>query len=199
MRLVLASTSPYRNRLLGRLGIPFEACAPDLDEAPFKDRGLAPEELVRTLAREKARSLTARFPGALILGGDQAAEIDSRILDKPGTAARAREQLRLLSGRTHRLLTAVALLRPGDGRLEEALEIHALTLRALSDAQIARYVEVDSPLDCAGSYRIEGAGIALFREIRGGDPTAIEGLPLTRVMELLSRMGFDAWPTTGSR
>ncbi len=190
-KLILASTSPYREKLLSRLRIPFESSAPAVDEGAFKARLFEPAELVRTLAAEKARSLTARFPKALIIGADQAAEIDGRILGKPGSVEAACAQLELLSGRTHRLWTAVAVVDSERGRLEEALEVIELRLRALTPQEIRRYVELDEPLDCAGSYRFESLGAALFESVSASDPTAIEGLPLLRLCELLRRFGVS--------
>jgi septum formation protein len=203
--LVLASTSAYRAALLARLGLPFEAVAPDCDEDGVKAQGLSAEDLVRELARRKAESVAHRFPDALVIGSDQVAELDGEILGKPGTAERARSQLARLAGREHRLVTGVCLLGgtaeapagggagPNDGERHrlEALDIHRLRVRRLSPEQIHRYVAQDVPLDCAGSYKIEGQGIALFESIQGGDYTAIIGLPLTQVVALLASCGVE--------
>jgi septum formation protein len=197
-RLVLASTSRYRADLLRRLGLPFEAMAPDCDEDAVKARGLPAEELVSTLARMKAESVVARLkaegaapgqPGALIIGSDQAAELDGEILGKPGSAEGAQAQLARLAGREHRLLTAVCVLEADTGRRAEALDVHELRLRQLSADQIARYVAADDPVDCAGAYKIEGLGVTLFESIRGEDFTAVIGLPLTRLTALLAEFG----------
>lgn len=191
MRIVLASTSRYRRELIQRLGLGVESAAPAFDEEAEKKalEALSPEDLVASLARGKARSLGEAYPDALIIGSDQAAEVDGELLGKPGTEEAARAQLRLLSGREHRLLTAVAVFEPRTGRLEEALDVHRLSVRALSDEAIANYVRIDRPLDCAGSYRVEALGIALFDRLSGDDFTAIIGLPLTRVVALLDRFG----------
>ena len=188
-QIVLASTSKYRRELLARLGLPFETCSPGVDEDPWKSRGLPPEELVRTLSREKARALASRFPDALILGSDQAAEVDGEILGKPGTEAAAVAQILRLSGREHRLLTAVALLDARDGSMEDALDVHRIRLRSLSEADAQAYVRRDQPLDCAGSYKVESLGIALMERVSGDDFTAVIGLPLTSVVRLLERRG----------
>ena len=190
-QLVLASTSPYRRDLLARLAIPFVSAAPPYVEE--HDLALAPEALVVELARRKARSLASPFPAALILAADQVAELDGEILTKPGTIDGAVAQLRRLQGRAHRLLTGVVLLDSKGGREEEALDVQELHMRALGDTQIRTYIERERPLDCAGSYRIEGAGIALFSSMRGEDYTGIIGLPLTRVVELLGRFDVDVW------
>jgi MAF protein len=184
-RLVLASSSRYRQDLMRRLGAPFEAVAPDYQEQ--HDLELPVEQLVLELALRKARSLAPRFPEALIIGSDQLAELDGRMLLKPGTVDRARAQLTRLAGRTHRLLTGLVVLEPRTGRVERELDIHRMTLRPLTAEQIAAYVELESPLDCAGSYKVEGPGIALFSAMEGTDFSAIIGLPLTRLVTLLLR------------
>ena len=188
--LVLASTSRWRKELLTRLGHPFESVDPGVDEAPAMALGLAPRELVLRLAEEKARAVAALRPGCLVLGGDQVACVDGLVLGKPGTAERACAQLRAMAGRTHELVTGLALVLP-DGTARTALDVHRLTMRPLSDAQIASYVARERPLDAAGSYMIEGLGITLFTDVQGRDFTAILGLPLTVVTALLLDAGID--------
>jgi septum formation protein len=200
-QLVLASTSPYRRDLLRRLDIPFDAAAPAIDEEAEKlgpGRGLLPEELVRYLARRKAESLAERYPDALIIGSDQAVELDGRILGKPGTEENAVRQLLALAGRTHRLLTAVTLFDARTGESEQALDVHEVELRRLSEAEIRAYVARDRPIDCAGAYKAEGLGIALFERLTGDDFTAVVGLPLTRVVALLARFGTQVLMPPGS-
>jgi septum formation protein len=188
--LVLASTSPYRRQLIERLHVPYRAEAPRCDEDALKARlALPPGPLALALAREKAASLRALFPGALILGGDQLVELDGAVLGKPGSTEAAVAQLRRLRGRTHRLLTAMVLLAP-DGRVLEHLDVHELAMAELTDLAIARYVERDQPLDCAGSYKIEQLGISLFERIAGEDATAIMGLPLMALARSLRALGF---------
>jgi septum formation protein len=187
MRLILASSSRYKRESLERLGQPFESEDPAIDERPLP--GEAPEQLVLRLCVEKARAVSSRRPGAIVIAADQVAELDGEILTKPGTVENAAAQLRRLSGRTHRLLTAVAVT---DGaRTERQLEIHQMTLRPLSDETIARYVALDHPVDCAGAYKIERAGIALFASVVGADPQAIVGLPLLSLVTLLARFGVE--------
>jgi septum formation protein len=187
--IVLASTSRYRRALLDALGLRYLAEAPQFEE----DHALAldPEALVVHFARMKAESLAASHPDALIIGSDQLAELDGRILTKPGSEARAVEQLLELAGRTHRLLTAVALHDPRERSTDDALVIHQMTMRPLTRALAEAYVAHDRPIDCAGAYKVEALGVALFSEMRGPDHTAIVGLPLTRVAELLRRAGVD--------
>lgn len=177
--LVLASTSVYRRELLARLRLPFLCEAPGVDEAAVKRALPDPAAAVAELARQKARAVAARRPGAIVIGSDQGACLDGTMLDKPGSVAAAEAQLQRLSGRTHELRTAVAIAHPGG--LVEWTDVTRLTMRTLSAAEIERYVMAEQPLDCAGSYKIEGLGIALFERIDGGDQTAIQGLPLLRV------------------
>jgi septum formation protein len=184
-RIVLASTSKYRRALLDAAGVKYEALSP-----PFVEdhaRSLTPEEMVVAFARGKAESLAA--PGALVIGADQIPELEGRILTKPGSREGAIAQLRSLSGRTHRLLTAVAI---HDGtRTESRLVVHRMTMRPLTDAQIAAYVDRDEPFDCAGAYKVEAAGALLFETMEGPDHTAIVGLPLTETARLLAMFGVD--------
>lgn len=189
-RLVVATTSPYRLELLARLGVPFVSVAHRCDEDAFKGQGTRPAALAMTLARAKAESVAADYPGAFVLGSDQVCVLGDEILSKPGSAARAEAQLAHLQGTTHELITAVALRHP-DGEVRERLSIHPMTMRPLSPLAIARYVAADQPLDCAGSYKVEGRGITLFERIGGDDFTGIIGLPLIALTDLLRDAGFE--------
>jgi septum formation protein len=186
-QLVLASTSPYRRQLLARLCVPFECTPPGIDEAACKRELAEPLAIVRELARQKALAVAGRHPEAIVIGSDQGAATDGHLLDKPGTVANAIGQLERLQGREHELLTAAAIVHRG--AITEFVETTRLTMRPLTSAEITRYVERDQPLDCAGSYRIEGLGIALFTRIDGSDHTAIIGLPLLRLCAELRRLG----------
>lgn len=188
-RLVLASGSSYKQALLGRLGVGFEAVAADIDEAPAD--GESPRQTARRLARAKAEALAADHPDAWILGADQVIALGDRRFSKPGSAEAARRQLAELAGQTHDLLTAVALRRP-DGEVFEAMAAYRMTMRPLGDEAIAAYVAEDQPTDCAGSYKVERGGVRLFESMAGDDYTAIIGLPLTRVQTLLERAGYFA-------
>jgi len=188
-RLVLASTSTYRRALIERLGIAFEAAAPLCDEEALKRPGLSPRELALMLARAKALSLSPSHTGAYILGSDQLVDLDGKVLGKPHTVEGAIAQLESMRGRSHQLITAMALVTPS-GEIEEHLDVHTLTMRDLSDESLARYVKRERPLDCAGSYKIESGGIALFERIEGADFTAITGLPLMALTAMLRTHGF---------
>lgn len=189
--LVLASTSRWRRAQLERLGLRFVVADPAVDEAEAKARFDSVPELVEHLARAKARAVASAHPDALIIGGDQSAEIDGVELGKPGTVDRAVDQLMRLQGRTHRLWTALCVLDSATGVERTHVDETALTMRPLTRARAQRYVELDDPVSCAGSYRIEATGPALFTVIEGSDPTAIEGLPLVRLCGLLRAAGMD--------
>jgi 7-methyl-GTP pyrophosphatase len=188
VKLVLASTSPYRRELLSRLGVPFEVVAPDVDETPA--RGEEPEATALRLAEAKARAAAATFANALIIGSDQVAEIDGERLDKPGTHERAAGQLALVSGRTVVFSTALAVLNARTGSLQATLVPTRVSFRSLSAAQIQSYLRRERPFDCAGSAKSEGLGIALLRSIRGDDPTALVGLPLIALVDFLAKEGI---------
>lgn len=187
--LILASTSPYRRELLTRLGIPFRCEAPVCDEEAIKKEGHAPRELAERLAALKAQSLAGKHPGAILIGSDQLASGPAGILGKPGTRAAALAQLEALSGRTHELITALAVWR--DGRLWMHTDVARLTMRALTRAELERYVDADRPFDCAGSYRLEARGIALFERIDAEDHSAIVGLPLMALAGQLRTLGLE--------
>lgn len=189
MQLVLASSSPYRRTLLERLGLVFVVDVPGIDEAPLPPE--SPHELVARLSLEKARAVAARHPDALIIGSDQVALFGSTILTKPGSPERAIEQLNLMRGGTAVFLTGICVLNTRSGGHRAAIERYAVTFRRLSDAAITRYVERDRPLDCAGGFRAEGLGIALFERMEGDDPTSLVGLPLIRLVTMLAAEGVD--------
>ena len=186
--LILASTSAYRRDLLARLRIPFDVLAPQVDETPLVAES-APATALR-LAEAKARAGAARFPSALVLGSDQVAEIDGVRLDKPGGRERARQQLLLASGREVVFHTAVALVSAASGQAESRLVPTQVRFRRLTAAEIDSYLDKEQPYDCAGSAKSEGLGIALLEEISGSDPTALIGLPLIAVTQLLRNAGL---------
>lgn len=189
--LILASTSRFRAELLGRLGLPWEQEDSLIDEEPWKRRGLSPAELVTQLAMAKAEAVQRRHPGAVVLGADQVAELNGTILGKPGSTERAVEQLEFLSGRTHTLWSAVALVGPCPEQVQVDVDVHQMTMRALGRAELVRYVEREDVLGCAGSYRVEGLGAALFSAMEGHDWTGIIGLPLLTVVRMLHSLGLD--------
>ena len=190
-RIVLASTSTYRATLLRRLGLPFEAMAPDYDEENAPDAN--PADLVLEQAEGKAASLLGCCPDALIIGSDQIVHLDGEILTKPGNFAGAVAQLVRLSGREHELLTAVVVFDPESGRRAQHLERSTVRVRQLTQDEIEAYVVADEPYDCAGAYKAESLGVAIFDYQRGDDPTAVIGLPLIALTRLLRELGLDVF------
>lgn len=188
-RLVLASSSTYRRALLSRLGLPFDWCAPDVDEAGLPAE--EPEKLVKRLALAKARAVAARFASHLIIGSDQVAVLDGSVIGKPGGCAGAIAQLEASAGRRVSFLTSVCVLDARDGRTESDIVRCEVEFRSLTAAQIAAYVAAERPYDCAGSFKSEGLGIALFKEMDCPDPSALMGLPLIALVRLLGQMDFD--------
>ncbi|MBU6248441.1 MAG: septum formation protein Maf [Xanthomonadaceae bacterium] len=186
--LVLGSTSRYRAELLRRIHEDFAQDAPGVDECHHP--GEAPGDRALRLAIAKAEAVAARHPGALVIGSDQVAELDGTPLDKPGSAERAREQLRRSSGRTVQFHTALCLLDARDGTRQQHVDVTRAVFRPLSDPEIERYVAREQPLDCAGSFRCEALGISLFERIETDDPTALVGLPLIALARLLRRAGL---------
>jgi len=185
--LVLASNSPYRKALLARLGLPFAVVAPSVDETPRP--GEAPAELALRLAELKARAVAPAHPAALIIGSDQVAEFAGAAIGKPRDRAHALEMLRAMRGRSIVFHTALALLNAGSGRLQLALVDVASTFRTLDDAALETYIDSDQPYDCAGAVRAETLGIALFTRIASDDPTALIGLPLIQLTDMLLSEG----------
>jgi septum formation protein len=186
--LILGSTSAYRRELLQRLRIPFNVVAPDVDETP--QAGERPSELARRLALAKARAVAQRHPSALVIGSDQVADLGGEPIGKPGTHARAVEQLRRMRGRTVIFQTAVALVCIETGIEQLDLAPVRVRFRDLSDAEIETYLRAETPYDCAGSARSEGLGIVLLESIDSDDPTALVGLPLIRTTRMLRAAGL---------
>jgi len=187
--VVLASTSPYRLQLMRQLGIQFHVSAPLYEE--HIDQRVAPELLVKHLAGHKAKSLKERYPDALIIGADQVF-VSSRgaIMGKPGTIENAVEQLRDMSGRSHTFYTGLSVFDSASGHSLTDLSTYTVTLRKLTLEQIRSYVERENPLDCAGSFKIEGLGITLMERMEGDDYTTLIGLPLIKLTNLLLQMGM---------
>ncbi|MHB8563004.1 MAG: Maf family protein [Acidiferrobacteraceae bacterium] len=185
--LVLASTSRYRKELLARLGLPFETDMPDVDERAAADEPAA--TLVRRLSIAKALAVAPRHPHALVIGSDQAAVYDGLRVGKPDGLDAAAAQLRRISGKTAILYTGIALLDTDSGRIQADVVPFRVVFRVLTDTQINRYLEREQPFDCAGSVKSEGLGIALFERFDGGDPTALIGLPLIRLVAMLEDAG----------
>lgn len=186
-RLILGSTSRYRRELLQRLRLPFDVVGPDVDETPQAQE--TPHALATRLALAKARAVAALHPQAVVIGSDQVADLDGEPLGKPGTHERAVAQLRRMRGRTVVFQTAVAVVCQATGFEQVELAPVRVLFRALSDAEIERYLQAEQPYDCAGSAKSEGLGIALLARIDNDDPSALVGLPLIRTCALLRAAG----------
>ena len=188
-QLILASTSVYRRELLQRLRLPFAVARPEVDESALP--GETPQALAIRLAAAKAQAVAGHYDGTdcWILGSDQVAECDGRALGKPGARAAAIAQLTAMSGRVVRFHTALCLAHP-DGRQWADYDETCVQFRPLDAAEIERYVDAEQPFDCAGSFKSEGLGIALFDAIDNRDPTALIGLPLIATARLLRQAGF---------
>jgi septum formation protein len=188
MRLILASTSPRRREILALLGLPFEVIAPEFDELPSPDRSVADEVL--DFAVGKAHSVVTRHPGTIVVGSDTLILINSTRIGKPEGIADAKRILRLLSGKTHRIFTSVAILDslggPGLGIVDEV----AVKMRDYSEKEIENYLSCNESLDKAGAYSIQGEGRALIESIRGDYLTAV-GLPLRPIADYLQSRGVQ--------
>lgn len=188
-KLVLASTSPYRRELLGRLGLPFDVINPQADESGLRDE--APEALALRLSEVKARAVMDTFPDALIIGSDQVATVDGKIYGKPGTRERAIAQLRELSGKTVNFFTGLCLLDTRTGESEVRGIPTLVKFRNLTDQEIENYLSREPAYDCAGSAKSEGLGIALLASMQGDDPNALVGLPLIALCDMLRNKGVQ--------
>lgn len=185
MQFVLASTSPFRRQLLERLGLPFITATPDVDESPLEDE--SPAHIVARLAEAKARAVAQQYPNALIIGSDQTAHVGGTLLNKPGTHDNAVQQLRRCSGHAVTFQTGLCLLNAARGNMQINVIPYYVHFRKLADAQIENYLRREQPYQCAGSFKSEGLGIALFERLVGEDPTALVGLPLIELTRMLSR------------
>ncbi len=188
-RLILASTSRYRRELLERLRLAFEVVSPGVDESPQASE--APATLAMRLALAKAQAVAAHAAEAVVIGSDQVAELDGQAIGKPGTHERAIEQLTMMSGRRVVFHTAVAVVRRDRGFERALLAPVTVQFRCLRREDIERYLQLDTPYDCAGSAKSEALGVALLDSIDSDDPTALIGLPLIRTCALLREAGLD--------
>lgn len=186
-QLVLASTSPFRKQLLNKLSVPFETASPDCDETPFSNE--RPEDLVKRLAKEKAESCHTDKP-SLVIGSDQVCVIDGQIIGKPLNRENAVQQLSRQSGKAIQFYTGLALHNTETNISDVKLDTFTVHFRQLTQKQINRYVEKEEPYYCAGSFKSEGLGIALFEKLEGKDPNTLVGLPLIDLIDMLETQGF---------
>ena len=188
-QLVLASTSPFRRELLARLQIPFEIAAPDADETALRDE--TPAATAERLAVAKARAVAAAFPDALVIGSDQVAYCGEQTYGKPGTRNNAIAQLRSMRGKAVIFHTGLCLLNVATGHCQVRGVPTEVRFRQFGDIEIERYLDREDALNCAGSAKSEGLGIALLETLRGDDPTALVGLPLIALCEMLRAEGVS--------
>lgn len=188
-QLILGSSSPFRAALLDKLGLEFIQVSPAIDETP--NAGETPAKLVERLSQSKAREIARSYPDALIIGSDQVAVINNKILGKPGDHETALKQLKEASGRKVTFLTGLSLLNARQDHIQSVVEPFAVYFRDLSDEQIDFYLKKEQPYQCAGSFKSEGFGISLFSKLEGDDPNALIGLPLIRLVEMLQNENID--------
>ena len=186
--ILLASSSPYRRGLLDRFLAEFEAVSPDVDES--NDEGLEPGELARHLARAKAEAVSASSRNALIIGADQLAVLEGQVLGKPGSHQKAVEQLLAASGKSVTFLTAVCMLDPVTRKRYEHTDETIVYFREFDRRLAEAYLRLDEPYDCAGSFKLEGAGFLLFESVKTDDPTALIGLPMIWISDRLLELGY---------
>jgi len=187
-QLVLGSTSPFRKALLEKLGIPFCTDTPNTNEA--RQPGESPTDLVLRLAEAKAREVAGRHPAAMIIGSDQVACVDGEILGKPGNRENAIAQLTAVAGKTVTFYTGLCLYNSANEQTQTGVEPFTVHFRNLTPGQIERYVDLEQPFNCAGSFKSEGFGITLFSALEGRDPNSLIGLPLILLVEMLADQGI---------
>lgn len=187
--LVLGSSSPFRKALLEKLGLEFETDSPDIDETPLKNE--SPEDMVARLAKLKALAIAERYPNSIIISSDQCATLDGAIIGKPAEHEAAVEQLTNASGRAVTFYTSLCVMDTSSEQMEELVEPFHVYFRELSETQIENYLRKEEPYNCAGSFKSEGLGIALFERLEGKDPNTLVGLPLIELITMLRKFGID--------
>ena len=188
MDLILASTSAYRRKLLERLQIPFFAIAPEVDESPLPDESAS--ALAYRLAKQKSQNIAQRHPQAIVIGSDQVASLSGDCIGKPGTHQAAVEQLLKSSGQRVEFYTGLSVTCLDTNYSHTLVEQFSVVFRSLEPVEIENYLTREKPYDCAGSFKCEGLGIALFDKMIGDDPTSLEGLPLIATCRLLREAGY---------
>ena len=188
MKLVLASTSPFRKQLLDKLQLPYETDSPDIDESPLGEDTI--EKMVMRLAEAKARAVSPRHPDSLIIGSDQSAVLNGKLLSKPGNFDNAFKQLKQASGQKIVFQTGLCLLNSSTDEVQVTCVPYTVVFKQLSDSEITNYLNKEQPYNCAGSFKSEALGIALFERFEGEDPNALIGLPLIKLVDMLNSEGM---------
>lgn len=187
--IILASSSKYRANLLSRLNIPFSCIAPNIDESPLIDE--APNELVKRLSVQKAKTVSKISDNAIVIGSDQVAVFNGKIIGKPDNFNNAFSQLKEFSGKQIEFLTGIAVINCKTQTLKYEPSVVKVKFRLLSDKEIKKYLRADQPYDCAGGFKVESLGIALFEYIESSDPTSLKGLPLITLCSMLKAEGIS--------
>lgn len=191
MKIILASSSAYRQSILKKLHIPFICVSPDIDEAPVAKESISAQ--VARLAKSKAIAVATQTPhiNSYVIGSDQLASFNGQVLGKPGDFATAKQQLLMCSGETVRFYTGLCLVHSANNEMSHIVETFDVTFKPLTEKQISTYLQIEQPYDCAGSFKCEGLGIALFASLNGKDPNTLIGLPLIALMDLFTTMSVD--------
>lgn len=186
--IILASTSPFRKQLLQKLNLSFEQVAPNIDEAPLKNE--SPKEMVARLSNKKAKEIASRFPNSLIIASDQSATYQDQPIGKPHTMENAVKQLQQFSQQTITFYTGLTVINTASSQQFEYMDTTQVHFRKLSAEVIKNYLDIEQPLNCAGSFKSEGLGITLFEKITSTDPNALIGLPLIELTSIFYKMGY---------
>lgn len=189
MQIILASSSTYRQSLLAKLGLPFDAIAPEVDESPLPDE--TPDTLAKRLSHCKAMAIASQYPNAIVIGSDQVASIEGKLLGKPGDFTTAKMQLSLCSGKDVTFYTGLCVHNGKKNSTHVRVDTFTVSFRKLSTAQIESYLTKETPFDCAGSFKSEGLGICLFTKLSGKDPNSLVGLPLVSLNDMLLNESID--------
>lgn len=191
MKIILASSSPYRQAILKKLHIPFSSVAPNVDESSVDTETIS--DKVQRLAKDKALIIATQkaHNNSYVIGSDQLASFNGRVLGKPGDFITAKQQLLMFSGRTVKFYTGLCLVHSANKQISQLVETFDVTFKILTESQISTYLQIEEPYDCAGSFKCEGLGIALFESLHGRDPNTLIGLPLIALMDLFNSMDVD--------
>lgn len=187
--LVLASTSPFRQQILKKFGLPFQTCKPHTDETPLANESAA--DLVARLSQLKAKAGALQFKQALVIGSDQVALCNGEILSKPHTVDNAIAQLTKLNGNKVAFLTGLSVVNSDTNEIKTSVETFYVHFKQSTQAEIKAYVMAEMPLNCAGSFKSEALGISLFKKLEGDDPNTLIGLPMIKLTEMLNEFGFN--------
>ncbi len=189
MHIILASSSPFRKELLDRLHLNYDCISPNVDESLLDNE--TPDQYVRRLAKLKAQTIANKHPNSIVIGSDQCAVINGEILGKPGNFDNAFLQLKAAQGQTAIFHTGLCVMQSKNQFLDVDNILYQVTFRNLNDDQITKYLEIEKPYNCAGSFKSEAYGISLFSSMDGSDPTALMGLPLIRLINMLEKAGVN--------